>query len=182
MRMLPISIQNSIISVHMGSYYGITQLPIRSEISFVGIANNGSYVAAATSDASNKGIIYYFNGNGTLLWQHDTFGDNKPVVMSSDGSQLLVGEDYGSLLFDSNGDLLLNDTQYPAAEISQNGSFMLLSNFAFLSNYSDVQLISLSRKFFWYPNCRSLGDRQHFRVDCAEYDSRNSNSIWVQDG
>ncbi len=109
----------------------------QGEIGFVSISSNGSYVATGTLGR----IVYFFAGNGTLLWSLLTFNANQQGMISADASYLLIGESYGSLLYDFRGNLLLNDTQQPPSAISRDGSLILLSGVSYYN--SQVQPIEL---------------------------------------
>ena len=92
------------------------------EISAIRISNDSSLVAVSTNTADRQGMVYLFDKNGSLLWNH-TFdimiGD---IVMSSDGSYITVsgfqlGEGRNHVyqngavyLLDSDGNLLWENT------------------------------------------------------------------------
>jgi len=126
---------------------------IPQEIGDFAMSSNGAYVAVVTFNPFEESLLYYFSeSDGTLLWQRPIYGTSEGAIISPDGSRVLVGEDYmppglngyypGSLLYDSDGNLLLNYSQYLPAAISQNGSLILLSSIG--SNSSEVQFIDMT--------------------------------------
>lgn len=160
---------------------------VPGEIGDFTMSSSGAYVTAVTFNLYDSGVLYYFAGNGTLLWQRSIYGFNELEMISADGSRVLVGESYqsprspiyypGSLLFGSNGDLLLNYSQYLPAAISQNGSLILLSSAG--SNSSQVQLIDFTNNNS--SSVQTIGISENLNI--PQFDTLSifpdSNTEWV---
>lgn len=105
-------------------------------ISSVKISSDGSRIAATGIQFSEgpgkayvNGAIYYFDARtGQLLWSKTT--GSEPVMffsMSSDGSHLVVGTNQNVLYYDSEGNLLWNETLGSSLDgitASSDGSFV----------------------------------------------------------
>ncbi|MGI0061598.1 MAG: WD40 repeat domain-containing protein, partial [Nitrosotalea sp.] len=118
------------------------------QVETVEISDNGLYVTAGTEAGDRNGSVYYFDRNGTLLWNHAVDRQILDIAVSSDGmyiaaagSQFYHYGTYGPAglnngevyYFDSKGDLLwkYNGTGSVAVTsiaVSSDGSYVAVGS------------------------------------------------------
>ncbi len=77
----------------------------RNGVSFVSVAGDGSYIAAASASPNNS--VYYFNRNGTFLWKEKVGDVIRGLSVSKNGSKIAIGADDKIVYcFDRDGRLL----------------------------------------------------------------------------
>ena len=73
----------------------------------VAITPDGSRVAVGSTDDSDVGNAYLFDGGGNLIWSFETVGEVTSVAISPDGSQVAMGShDGNAYLLGGGGNLL----------------------------------------------------------------------------
>jgi hypothetical protein len=136
-------------------------------ISSVSISADGSYVSAGgfqligISGTYENGAIYYYDRNGTQLWNYTTspgsFSSFAPpiftVKLSSDGSRVVANNGYGTLILDNLGRLLWSHGNPTLSHTvaSSNASYVAEvdsgSGYAYASNL--LELFNSQGKTLW---------------------------------
>jgi outer membrane protein assembly factor BamB len=82
-----------------------------SGVNYIQMSSDGKEVTVGTLVNGDNGSVYYFDGQtGKILWKEQAYTAVQPLYMSSDGSLVASGGNYGTLLFNSNGHVVWNDT------------------------------------------------------------------------
>jgi WD40 repeat protein len=119
----------------------------RTGVSFVSVAGDGSYIAAASASPNNS--VNYFNQNGTFLWREKVGDVIRGLSVSDDGSRIAIGADDKIVyLFDRDGRLLwthpIGIFGVSSFAISNDGSLVAAG-----SRYKDLYLINDKGQRIW---------------------------------
>jgi len=78
------------------------------------VAVSGDHLAVGWSSTGTNGTLYYYDLNGTMVWQRHVSSDILGVSFEGNGSTIFMQANYGNSTYDLSGNVLQNQT-YPSA-------------------------------------------------------------------
>ncbi|MFQ5762607.1 MAG: WD40 repeat domain-containing protein [Candidatus Bathyarchaeia archaeon] len=111
-----------------------------NQVPSVSVSGNGQYIVAGAQKQANKGHVYFFQNDTTLLWDEETSKGVNAVDLSKEGDFIVAGDDDKTVRFYAkNGTTLWTSSSsqdVTVVDMSDDGGFVVSGEEGYLRMYN----------------------------------------------